>query len=101
MNGFVGNFLQNKFYACCYILLSGTRLQRRCTPICGAAMYLIIIFTKWIWLANSFKCFSHGMFDLWSKTWKTRKNCFWITTEKKIRTKFYEVAGHVWVELKL
>jgi len=37
MNGFVGNILQNKFYACCYILLSGTR---RCTPICGAGMLL-------------------------------------------------------------
>ena len=37
INDFVGNILQNKFYACCYILLSGTR---RCTPICGAAMIL-------------------------------------------------------------
>jgi len=35
MNDFVGNILQNKFYAYCYISLSGTR---RCTPICGAAM---------------------------------------------------------------
>jgi len=25
MNDFVGNILQNTFYACCYILLSGTR----------------------------------------------------------------------------
>jgi len=25
MNDFVGNILQNKFYACCYILLSGIR----------------------------------------------------------------------------
>jgi len=25
MNDFVGNILQNKFYACCYVLLSGTR----------------------------------------------------------------------------
>jgi len=37
MNDFVGNILQNKFYACCYILLSRTH---RCTPICGAAMLL-------------------------------------------------------------
>jgi len=37
-NDFVGNILQNKFYACCYILLSGTRLKRRFTPICGAAV---------------------------------------------------------------
>jgi len=25
MNNFVGNILQNKFYACCYVLLSGAR----------------------------------------------------------------------------
>jgi len=37
MNNFVGNVLQNKFYTCCYILLSGTR---RRMPICGAAMLL-------------------------------------------------------------
>jgi len=37
MNDFVGNILQNKFYAYCYILLSRTR---RCTPICGADMLL-------------------------------------------------------------
>jgi len=37
MNNFVGNILQNKFYAYCYIFLSRTR---RCTPICGAAMLL-------------------------------------------------------------
>ena len=36
MSNFVGNVLQNKFYACCYILLSGTNHKRRCTPICGA-----------------------------------------------------------------
>ena len=37
MNDFVGDILQNRFYACCYILLTGTR---RCMPICGAAMLL-------------------------------------------------------------
>jgi len=26
MNTFAGNILRNKFYACCYVLLSGTRL---------------------------------------------------------------------------
>jgi len=37
MNDFVENILQSNFYACCYILLSGTRPKRRCThiPICG------------------------------------------------------------------
>jgi len=38
MNDFVRNILQNKFYACCYILLSSTRPKCRCTPICGAAI---------------------------------------------------------------
>ena len=28
MNDFVGNILQDKFYACCYIFLSGTRPKR-------------------------------------------------------------------------
>ena len=32
--------LQNKCYACCYILLSGTRPKCRCTSICDAAMLL-------------------------------------------------------------
>jgi len=29
MNDFVGYILQSTFYACCYILLSGTRPKRR------------------------------------------------------------------------
>ena len=40
----LGIFCKIKFYACCYILLSGTR---RCTPICGAAMLL-----RWNWFRN-------------------------------------------------
>jgi len=40
MKDLAGNILQNMFYACCYILLSGTRPKRRCTPICGAALLL-------------------------------------------------------------
>jgi len=39
-NNFVGKSLQTKFYVCCYILLSGTRPKRQCTPICDAAMLL-------------------------------------------------------------
>jgi len=30
MNDFFGNILQNKFYACYYILLPGTRPKRQC-----------------------------------------------------------------------
>jgi len=40
MNDFVGNILQNTFYACCHILLSGTHPKRRCTRICGTATLL-------------------------------------------------------------
>jgi len=42
MNNLVGSILQNTFYACCYILLSGTRPKCRCTPICGQAMLLLV-----------------------------------------------------------
>jgi len=31
MNDFISNILQNKFYACCIILLSGTRPKLKCT----------------------------------------------------------------------
>jgi len=40
MNEFVGDILQSKFYACCCILLSGTRPKLQRTPICGAALLL-------------------------------------------------------------
>jgi len=40
MNDFIGNILQNKFYACCYILLSGTPPKRRCTHTCLQRCYL-------------------------------------------------------------
>jgi len=42
MNEFVGDILQSTFYACCCILLSGTRPKRPCTPICGAALLLFV-----------------------------------------------------------
>jgi len=38
IDNFVGNILQNTFYICCYILLSGKRPERRCRPICGPAL---------------------------------------------------------------
>jgi len=40
MNDFVGNILENKNYACCYILRSGTRPKRRFTLTRGAALPL-------------------------------------------------------------
>jgi len=44
MNDFVGNTLQNKFYACCCILLSGTRPKTKTDAhirICGVAVNCI------------------------------------------------------------
>jgi len=46
INDFVGNILENTFYACCYVMLSGTRPKRRCPPICGAAMLLVQLVSK-------------------------------------------------------
>jgi len=40
MNDFVVNILQNTFYTCCSIFLSGTHRKNRCTHICGAALLL-------------------------------------------------------------
>jgi len=43
MNDFVGNIPQNKFYACCFILLSRTRPETEAhIPICNAAMLLYV-----------------------------------------------------------
>jgi len=39
MNDFVGNILQNTFYACCYILRPGTRPRRRCTATAALLCY--------------------------------------------------------------
>jgi len=41
-----------------------------------------IIFTKWIWFVNSFKCVSDRNVYLRAKSWNKRKNCFWTMTEK-------------------
>jgi len=37
MNNFVGNILQNKFYSCCYVLLSGKSRKNRYTYSYGGA----------------------------------------------------------------
>jgi len=58
MNEFVGNILQNAFYACCYMLLSGTRPVRRCTSICGAALLLRC---KWCRNLAAVNCILHWM----------------------------------------
>jgi len=53
-----------------------------------------IIFTNWIWFVNSFDCVSDGNVWLPGKRAEIRKR---IASEslQKIRTTFYEVAGHV------
>jgi len=58
------------------------------------------IFTNSIWFVNSFKCVSDRNVCLPAQRAKIRER---IAPEslQKIRTKSYEVAGHVWVELKL
>jgi len=43
MKNFVGNILQNTFYAYCYNLLS-----RRCTPICGRNLAAVNCILHWI-----------------------------------------------------
>jgi len=52
MNDMVGNILQNTFYACCYILLSGTRPKRQCTPICGTTFGATGGETSLLWTAS-------------------------------------------------
>ena len=68
--------------------------------LCQSHFMFLIIFTKWIWFSNSSKCF----FDI--NVWPTGQGAeirerIASRSLQKIRTKFYEVAGHVWVELKL
>jgi len=62
--------------------------------ICRSYFMFWIIFTKWIWFVNCFKCVSDG--NVWTPGQRAeiRKR---IASEslQKIRKKFYEVAGHV------
>ena len=62
--------------------------------LCQSYFTFLIIFTKWIWFVNSSKCFSDGNIWLAGQRAETRER---IASEslQKIRTKFYEVAGHV------
>jgi len=54
----------------------------------------IPVFTKWIWFANSFKCFYDG--NVWPPGQRA-ETCERIVSEslRKICTKFYGLAGHV------
>jgi len=62
--------------------------------ICRSCFTFQIIFTDWIWFVNSFKCFSDG--NVWPPGQRAEISEI-IASEslQEIRTKFYEVAGHV------
>jgi len=68
--------------------------------LCQNYFMFQILFTKWIWFANSFKCFIDK--NIWppGQRAEMRKRIA-SKSLQKIRTKFYEVAGYPWVELKL
>jgi len=83
-NDCVGNILQNKFYACCYILLWGTRPKRRCTPICGAAMLLRCNWCRNLAAVNYVR---HKMRPLWGGI----TMCFWSS-------RYHSCMGsHYWI----
>jgi len=53
-----------------------------------------IIFTKWLWFANSFKCVYDG--NVWPPGQRAEiRDRIASESLRKIRTKFYGVAGHV------
>ena len=87
MNDFVRNILQNKFYAYCYILLSGTR---RCTPICGAAMLL-----RCHWCRNlaAFNCIVHWIVLTLSTLHTRNSSCItllWLHHNHKMSISFHK-----------
>jgi len=86
MNDF-GNILQNKFYACCCILLSRTR---RCTPICGAAMLLRC---NWCRKLDSVNCILHGIV-LTLSTLHTRNSSYitllWLHNNHKMYISYHK-----------
>jgi len=61
--------------------------------LCQSYFTFWIIFTKWIWFANSSQCFSDGNVWLPGQRAETRER---IASEslQKTRTKLYDVAGH-------
>jgi len=62
--------------------------------ICQSYCTFQIIFTNWIWFVNSFKCVSDGNFCPPGEKAEIRERTA-SESLQKIRTKFYEVAGHV------
>jgi len=61
--------------------------------ICQHDFTFWIIFTKWIWFVNCFKCVSDG--NVWPPGQRAEiRERIASESSQKILTKFYEVAGH-------
>ena len=94
MNNFVGDILQNKFYAYCYILLSGTR---RCTPICGAAM---LIRCNWCRSLAAVNCILHWIVLILSTLNIRNSSCItlvWLHHNHKMTVSYHKnglVSSH-------
>jgi len=87
MNDFVGNIQLNTFYACCYILLSGTR---RCTPICGAAMLLRC---NWCRNLTAVNCRLHWIVFTLSTLHTRNSSCItllWLYHNHKMSISYHE-----------
>ena len=103
MNDFVGNILQNKFYACCCILLSGTR---RCTPICGAAVLLrcnwrrnlaaVNCILHWMVLTlSTLHTHSSSCITLLWLSYTTITKCPWATTKADVSSQVVLIHKHI------
>jgi len=62
--------------------------------LCQSYFMFKIIFTKWIWFVISSKCFSNGDVSPPGFRAETRERIA-SKSLQKIRTKVYEIAGHV------
>jgi len=99
MNNFVGKILQNKYYDCCYTLLSGTRPKRGYTPICGTATLL-----RWNWCRNlaAVNCILHWIVLTLSTLHTRNSSCItllWLHLHHnhKMSTSYHKsgwVSGH-------
>ena len=68
--------------------------------LCQSYFTFQIIFTKQWRFSNSSKCFPDG--NVWPPgQWPETREKVGAESLQKIRTKPYEVAGHVWIGLKL
>ena len=86
---FLSSYIRKKLFERCK--------QLRLLPkqiLCQSYFMFQIMFTKWIWFAISSKCFSNGYVSPPGFRAETRERIA-SKSLQKIRTKVYEVAGHV------